>query len=279
MKIRLTFALFILLINATSFGQQFSSCEILHISYDDSCSTKVLETIKYNPKGQVISNIYTGTGSDFYFYKDTLLIKILQIDEEGDSSIVLHSYNTKGQRIKSLYYDYENDKGSDEDVKRAKRTLSAEINYSYDEQGNKIVEDATKKYWSRDNKQIWQYDNHNRIIEERRYSAQKSYPEELYWTKRYEYFDSSYKCTRTLYDTDGTPQHLKENRFNFFDQHISTFKLNNKKQVVEEIIVNQNGDFVSKQLTVYNEFEHISKVEYFYEENKLGWTDFYTYKK
>lgn len=282
---KLLFTIITFLISTISFGQQFSICEILHVSYNDTGSTSIKELVKYNANGKVISEIYIDTvtnnspGSNLYFYKDTLLLRILQIDEEGDSSIVLHSYNKKGQQIKSLYYNFENNKEPGKDVKKTKQIKTAEIYNTYDKQGNKILEDATKKYWSSQNKQTWVYDNHNRVIEHNSYIVEKNYPEKIYWTERYEYYDHGYRYTTTIYDTDGKPKHLKEKSWEYSPQYTTTIKLNNQGQVVEEVVTDEKGVLFSKQLTFYNESGSISKIVFFNQGSKPRWTAFYEYKK
>ena len=212
MRVRLI--IFSILSTLSFYGQTPKQCDVYQYEGTSTKSKKVL-TIKYNQKGQKISEQYKNFKEDeavemcdvkeTYIYQDTLLVKILALDEDNDSSKTINSYNDQGQLIKSENYDFKRrikkgvDKGlgrpggciiTEADYEKNKTwQVRSEINYKYDNNGNKILYDASKNHWDSQNNYTWKYDEKNRVTEHSSYNVSQKYKDQLYWTENYVYFD------------------------------------------------------------------------------------------
>ena len=259
--------------------------------------------MNYNKTGQIISEQYINymendavsivDTKDSYIYKDTLLVKIFSLDEDHDSTRTINTYNNKGSLTKSEYYDFKKrikkgvDKGNgrpggcivtkDDYEKSRTWRLKSEINYEYDNNGNKIVYDASKKHWDSQNKYTWKYDSKNRITEHSSYNVSKKYKDQLYWTEKYEYFDGVYKYVRTSYDYDGNPKHLKEKSWEYSAQVTYEFKVNAKGQIIEQKVTDEKGKIYSKETTEYNAKGLIDKTIAYDGDDKPLMTHVYKY--
>lgn len=185
------------------------------------------------------------------------------VDDSGDSSKTIYYYNKSGQKIKEEHFDYkrrikkDSDKGlgrpggcivTEEDYEKERTwEKTSEINFEYDSNGNKILYDAAQLHFTGQNKYTWAYDEKNRIIEHSSFSDNT-----LNWTERFEYFQDGYRFTRTWYDSDGNPKHLKERDYEYWPQYTFEYKLNERGQLSEEKVTSEKGVLVESTSTFYN---------------------------
>lgn len=280
-------------------GQNYTNCKVFQFSGFDSLNKKLVSEEFYNSKGQLTSYYNKGykesstiNNSDskyFNFYQDTLLVLSTSIDNAKDSSKTIYLYNAIGQKIKEDHFDYKrrlkknSDKGlgqpggcivTDEDFEKTKTwEKKSEINFKYDDNGNLILYDATKLNYSSQNIFTWRYDEQNRLVEHISYDYTR-----LIWTEQFEYFESGYKFTRTWYDHEGTPKHLKEKSWEYWPQYTFTYKLNANGKVIEEKVISEKGELTSSATTFYNSSGKISRNIKFDSKGQPDITHIYLYE-
>ena len=287
------------IITLTCVGQNYTKCKVFQYAGNDSVNKILVSEKTYNTKGQITSYYYRGyqesssiSNSDskyFNFYQDTLLVLSTSIDENKDSSKTIYYYNTSGQKTKEEHFDYkrrlkkDSDKGfgrpggcivTDNDYEKNKTwEKTSEINFKYDSNGNKILYDATKLHFTSQNKYTWTYDEQNRVVEHNSFDDTR-----LIWTERFDYFDGGYKFTRTWYDYDGNPQHLKEKNYEYWPQYTFRYKFNNKGLVIEEKVTTEKGELTSSETTMYNSSGKIIRSTKFNSKGQPDITHIYVYE-
>jgi len=236
-----------------------------------------METYKNYMQNAVVGHV---NRTYYYFYKDTLLTKRTSIDDKGDSTKILYYYNYKNQLIEQEHYTFERrikknvkwDVLSDEDFEEERTWLKISvIKYSYDERGNKILFDATKLHHTSQNKYTWVYDSLGRVI--KHYSFDKKL---LIWLEEFTYFDDGYTLTRTWYDNQGNPKHLKE-KWDYTPQYTSRYILNERGYVIERIVINEKGEKTNEEKTIYNSKGNIEKFTSYDKNGKPEITHIYVY--
>ena len=274
--------------------------KVLQYQGNDSLNTKVVKTVKFNADSLIIYEEYRGYKSTpansttdvntTNIYQDTLLIKTLKYHPNlkgvcCDSSKMEFFYDNKNLLKKRIAYDYKrvlkkgtpfkDNLNSDDFEKERQWELSSETFYSYDNLGRKIEYNAPEKHWSSQNRFVWSYDKQNRIQEEKSFDEDR-----LIWTKSYEYQENSYKYTMTWYDYEGNPRHLKDKSksWEYSPQYIHKYKLNEKQQEVEELVITETGKFISKLITEYDNQNRISKTTNYIEQDKPIMTHIYEYE-
>lgn len=285
---------------------QFFSCQEKSFNYKilqyegiDSLNAKVVKEVRFNSDSLVIYEEYRGYKTDqangtsdvniTRLYRDTLLVKEIKFYPEiplrCDSSTIDYYYNDRNLLIRRVAYNFERvlKKGlpikdvltQDDFEKERQWKMSSETFYSYDSIDRKIEYNAPKKHWSSQNKYLWSYDSQNRVKEEMSFDDDR-----LIWTKNYEYQDDSYKYTMTWYDYQGNPEHLKDKSKSreFTPQKIYEYKLNSKGQELEEYVTAENGKFISKLTTEYDDQNRISKTTKYLEQSKPIMTHIYIYE-
>lgn len=298
--IRTTLIILSSLATLTAYCQSFNRCEILQFSGEDSSKIKITKVITYDEQGRIISEKYDGykkSASDgtadatyFYHYQDSLLICRTSIDGNKDSTKTTFEYNRRGLLKSESHFDYARrlrndvDKGMgrpggciiDEEDYEKERTWgrTSIINYKYNKQGNKIEYYAPKVHWGRQNRYTWKYDAQNKITEHCSYEDSL-----LIWREVFSYSQSVYEFTRTWYDYEGNPQHLKEKKGEYWPQYKFTYKLDDQGREKEEIVSNEKGEISSTTTTEYNEFGMISKTVTYDKDHQAEITHIYKYKK
>jgi len=287
------------LIALTSEGQDYTKCKVFQFAGTDSLKKKLVSEKFYNAQGQLTSYYFKGykqsstvgmsDSRHFNFYHDTLLILSTSIDENQDSSKTIYHYNALGQKVREEHFSYErrlrkdSDKGfgrpggcivTDKDYDK-KRTWAktSEIVFQYDSSGNKILFDATQLHFTSQNKYTWVYDEQNRIVEHSSYDDSK-----LIWTERFEYFHGGYEFTRTWYDYDGTPKHLKERNWEYVPQFTFTYELNVKGDVIREQVTTEKGVMTSSMTTQYNSDGRVARTIHFDSKGQPEITHIYQYQ-
>jgi len=284
-----------LLIYSILNGQNFSRCDIYQYKGTDSSQIYLSSKLFYNLDGRIafkIDNVCLNIiCEEYYFYKDSLLIKKISIDKNHDSLQTFYTYNKKRQLIKSERFELINklkegvDKGygrpggcilTKDDYEEEKTWVKfTEIIYKYDHKGNKILEDATKSPSYR-YKHAWKYDDKKRIVEHCSYNVD-SKTRALYYLTKYDYNDSGYKYTRTGYDAEGKPRQFKTKPWEYAPQVTNTFWVNRFGNIVKEIVSDEKGKIYSIYVTEYNTFNKISKRIIIGNENKLLLTEIFQY--
>jgi hypothetical protein len=283
-KIILFFLTFVGICN----GQNYSKLEIFQFTGNDSLKKTIALTQTFNTLGQLTTETYNGykrnlvdgpsDGLYFYYYKDTLLTRRVFVDNAKDSTKMLCHYNKKKQSIKQEHFTFKkrnkinNNKGQvkSEDIKTWEKT--SEIDYSYDEQGNEILYDATKLHFTSQNKYTSKYDNLGRVLQYCSFSDER-----LIWVKDYSYFLNGYKIIRTWYDYEGNPEHLKTKSWEYTPQNTYTFYLDKNGRVLKEVTSTEKNEKISAVTTFYNSNGQISRTVYLNEKDMSKLTHIYTY--
>lgn len=304
------FIILLLFFSSISFGQNFTRCEILHCFGDNKSNTQVLETKIYNSKGLVsyeTSKHFKDSlpvkildDSTFYFYEDTLLVYVISVNYNNDSTKIHHTYNKKRQRVKSEYYVLEwqpqktaiREKIKCDDCKEAEANymkdeiwkIKSITYYKYDNKGNKTQEIAPDIHWGSQKKSEWIYDNKNRIIKQKAYIIKKLSYDKKYSKDIYEYSDKGYKFTRTYYNIKANsknkkanPQNSKEKQEGYSSRFTHTYRVNTSGQITEINVIDAKGKMVSRQEMEYNDFGLILKQTDFNKDNKPVETYRYKY--
>lgn len=273
------FVILLLFFNSISFGQNFTRCEILHCFGDNKSKTQVLETKIYNSKGLLsyeTSKHFKDSlpvkildDSTFYFYEDSLLIDVISVNYNNDSTKIHHTYNEKRQRVKSEYYvlEWQAQKTAIRREIKCQDCKEAEANYmkdeiwkiksityyKYDHNGNKTQEIAPDIHWGSQKKSEWVYDNKNRIIKKKAYIIKKYSYDKKYSKDIYEYSDKGYKFTRRYYNVKANPLNSKEKQAGFSSRFTHTYTINTSGQITEINIIDEKGKRVSRQMMEYND--------------------------
>jgi hypothetical protein len=297
MKQFLTVMLIIISLSVVS--QNYTKCKVYQYAGFDSLNKKLVSVETYNSNGQLTSFYYKGfqesssesnVDSEYSnFYQDSLLVLSTSIDEDKDSSKIIFYYNKFGQKVKEEHFDYtrrlkkDSNKGrgrsggcvvtkKDYEKKRS-WVQTSEINFSYDTNGNKILYDATKLHYTSQNKYTWSYDSLGRILNYLSFENQR-----LMWKEEYSYFKGGYKFTRTWYDFNGIPNHLKEKSYEYWPQYTFTYKLNDNGQVVEEKVVTEKSELKSIKIYLYNSYGKIIRSTNFNSKGQPEITHIYLYE-
>jgi len=267
-------------------------CDVYQFSKTDSLNKFISLTQFFNQTGQIVSETYKGymtsaydgtaDGTYYYFYKDTLLVKrTSSINFMNDSTKTLYYYNKRSLLVKQEHFDFQRrlkkgvtgDLLSDDDFEKKRIWKKTSIvRFSYDNNNNKILYDATKLHYSSQNKYTWSYDDLGRVL---KYSSFDN--EHLIWIEEYSYYDGYYMFTRTWYDEYGQPRQLKD-KWEYWAQNTYICKLNPEGQVIEERAENEKGKFVKHTETTYNSQGLIEKFISFDENAQPEITHIYVYK-
>lgn len=279
-------------------GQNHTRCMIFQYAGTDSLNQKLVSEEFYNAKGQLTSYYYSrykSSPSEGYsdskyvnFYRDTLLIRSAWINETGDSGKTSYSYNAAGQKTREEHFSYKrrlkknSDKGNgrpggcivtDADYEKERTwEKTSEIHFSYDSSGNKILYDATGLHFSTQNKYTWIYDNKNRVVTHHSYDHSR-----LIWTEQFTYFDGGYTLTRTWFDYEGNPSHLKEKNHEYWPQYTFTYTLNARGQVTSEKVTDEKGTPGSSKTMRYNAAGKLISSTTFDAQGQPGITHNYSY--
>ena len=124
-----------------------------------------------------------------------------------------------------------------------------EVRYSYDDEGRRI-----KKIDGQDYTRIWQYDETNRVIQEKGYSHDK-----LAYVEDYEYFDAGYQYSATYYDNNGKQKAPIYSDTEFSPIYTSTFSLDNKGRIIKEDITTEKDIKISTEFTYYDSKGRIAR--------------------
>jgi hypothetical protein len=292
------FTVFLVLTSGLCDGQSVRKCDVFQFAGTDSTKKEITLTQLFNSSGQLISETYNrfmkdpsereSDGSHFYFYEDDLLVKRTFIGENQDSTKLLCFYNDKKQLIREEYFTFERrlrkdvDKGrgrpggcsiTEEDYEQERTwAQTSEINYAYDNKGNKILYDATTLHFDDQNRYTWTYDSFGRIL---KYSSFDT--NTLIWNEDYSYFTEGYKFTRTWYDYEGNPEHLKEKNWGYSAQCTYSFELDNNRRVIKETSATEKGETLYVERTIYNSKGQIERTIYYDNKGKPELTHIYAY--
>ena len=276
-------------------------CKVYQYIQNDTNGKRVTRTIHYLPNGKIAKETYNGykesdqkSKSDatyYYDYKDSLLVqKRVSKNLMGkDSSVFIMTYNDNGKCIKEIEYNYKKrirsdvDKGlgrpggciiTDEDFEsEASWAIRDIVHYTYDSLGRKTESYAPDIHPNGQNRYTWLYNEIGQIDEYRSYDH-----EELIWIEKYSYLDSVYFFTRTWYDYEGNPKHLKDKKSgDYWPQYTFTFKLDKNKREIEKIVSNIERVYSVRATTEYNENGRISKMVQYDEYNIPEMTHLYEY--
>jgi len=247
-----------LLISNFTYGKNFSQCIVYQYRGVDSVNKFVSLTQSFNMLGQLtcksfynyMEDGYNGYSdvTNYYFYKDTLLVKKTSINDKGDSTKVFYYYNKKKQLIKQKHFEFKRKYRKNTDDFRKKRTWTktSKIKFRYNKTGQKILYDALRHHFSSQNRYIWEYDSLGRIS--RHISFEK---DKLIWIEEFLYFENGYQFTRTWYDNLGTQKHLKDN-WEYWAQYTFIFKTNEEGKIIETFVRDEKGEEGGRKLYKYN---------------------------
>lgn len=291
----------VILLTAQFFSCQEKSFDYKILQYEgtDSLNTIIVKEVKFNADSLVTYEKYSGYKSDYanstadvnitMIYNDKLLIKTLKYYPKkservyGDSSKIKFYYNDKNLLERRVSYDHKrliksglslNDNLSSENFEKEYQwQLNSETFFSYDSLGRKIEYNAPEKHWSNQNRFVWSYDNRNRILEEQSFNKNQ-----LIWTKKYEYNNNAYTYILTWYDYEGNPTHLKDKSWEYISQNTYEFKLNKDGLEIEELVMNEKGEFIREKTTEYNDKNQILKTIMYLEPKVPSITHIYIYE-
>ncbi|MFT7002012.1 MAG: hypothetical protein ACJAVW_003049 [Spirosomataceae bacterium] len=276
------------------------TCKVYQYGGKNSINKKVTKTIEYYANGKIASETYkgyketaqTGNSNATYFsdYKDTLLVQRRSIMDKGDSTKTILSYNQNGQLIKETHYNYERqiradvDKGlgrpggciiTEEDYEKERSwAIRSIIHYTYDSLGRKAEYYAPSVHWGSQNRYTWSYNDKGQIKEHRSYDHDR-----LIWIEEFSYTDTNYQYTRTWFDYDGNPKHLKEKKWEYSSQITCTFSLDKQGRVIEEAVTTEKGEFRGRTSTEHNSNGLIAKTVKYNKDNNPEMTHVYEYEK
>ena len=284
------------------------TCDIYQYEGADSNDIRISKIIKYGINNNLLSeefkdfktSLRDGTANviTYYDYKDRLLVqkRTLYIDNttptfnSQDSAKIIFSYNDQGLLEKREHYDLKKrlkpnvDKGfgrpggciidENDYEERSSWDITGVIFFKYDSLGRQIEYYAPSIFWTNQNRYTWSYNTDNKITDYCSYEDQR-----MIWDKKFAYTDSSFQYTRTWYDYDGTPEHLKEKSWEYTPQITHVFKLDSRGRVIEEIVKNEKGKFQYRSITEYNTSGFVSKEIRYDEKDKPEITHIYKYDK
>lgn len=236
-------------------------CIVYQFSGQDSTKKHIALTQTFNHRGQVVSETYSNykinskeglsNGTYRYYYTDKLLTKRLFIDIKKDTTEVLYYYNAHNQCIREEYFscerrlkkDVKRDVVFDEDFEKTRTWMKTnEVTFSYDDKGGRI-----KKADEQDYTRLWQYDDQNRIVQEKGYRHNN-----LAYIEDYHYFDGGYTYSTIEYDYNGNATPPRYSDIEFSPIYTSTFYLDKKGKIIKEDITTEKGDTISTATTYYD---------------------------
>ncbi|MEQ8238048.1 MAG: hypothetical protein RIA69_02495 [Cyclobacteriaceae bacterium] len=275
-------------------GQATDLCKEYLVSIRNERS--LLKTSYYFANGKIdsedhhLNSTWTRKGKRIYYdYQDTLLVQRRLYLDNGDSTKAIYHYDDNGLLLKEEHYDFEKriredvDKGlgssegciiteDDYEKERTWRRRSI-INYQYDSLGRKIEYYAPSIHWNRQNRYTWIYDDNNRVVEHRSYDHNR-----LIWAKTYSYETNSLEITRTWFDHEGNPQHLKKNH-EYSPELTFRYTLNEIEQPITEVVSNEKGELRSQETSKYDEEGRIVETKQFNSEGQHLTTHLFEYER
>ncbi|WP_299112196.1 hypothetical protein [uncultured Winogradskyella sp.] len=289
----LTLVLFALIL----FSCQNNSFDYKVIQYKGTDSLNANETkeVKFNEIGLVKSEIYRGYKTDVangtsdvnttYLYNDTLLIETLNHypnNPKGiccDSSKTEFFYNSIKQLEKRKHYNYQKrlkkniefkDVITSEDYEPEPTwKLSAELEFKYNDKGQKTERHSPIIHWDSQNRFLWEYYDDGKIKQEKSLDHNR-----IIWIKDYEYNDNGYHYTLTWYDYHGKPKKTMSEYFG----RLYEFLVDSNGNEIEEKVTNGNGNVISRKITEYNKNGKIKKTVVLDKNNIPSMTHIYQYK-
>lgn len=250
MKSKINILLLILFISCKSKGQKLNSIDYKLVGKVKSIKTKSYNALKINDsiyKEPFEFKGYYGISDDYYllFNKDRFLIKKMEFDSNGNKSLELEIlYDNNGKAKKQLLFA-ENENGS----KKYDTRGNLSKHYFYNSEGKLM------------SKLIYKYDKNDNLIEtfnDDEFAGFKStylYDEDMN-LKTYNRYDETNKNTNRIvyfYDNKGNifkeESYLanSENKNEMKKNSVTEYKLDNKNNILQEIIKDVKGNI----LTVY----------------------------
>lgn len=224
-----------------------------------------------------------------YEYKDTILIKEITTINKKDSTKTIYKYNNINLLKEKLFYNYKRriregvNKGIasldgclllDEDYEKERSwKLEERIIYTYDS-NNRKTESYDPFYNNSHNKYTWSYNTLGKIDEQRYYSNNS-----LYSIKKYKYSELNYQYTLTTYEYDGTPTHLKKDRYDWQVQLTYFFDLDSQGRVIKETVTTDKNELRRFIVTKYNKNNLIEKRVRYNKFSQPEMTHIYTYNE
>lgn len=284
------------------------ACYIYQYAGLDSINKSISKIVKYDINNRVLSeqyqgfkkSSYDGTANviDYYDYKNELLVQKRTVYTDNstpsfrqlDSAKTVFYYDNQKKLVKSQHYDFivrlkpNVDKGlgrpggchiDEEDYeKESLWDITSEIIFKYDSLDRKIEYYAPKIHWGNQNRYTWSFYDNGKINEYRSYDHDR-----LIWIEKYSYADTSYQFSRTWYDYDGNPEHLKENILEYIPQITLISKLDSQGRVIEESKLNEKGEFLNSTITEYNTFGYVTKKVRYNKDKQPEMTHIFYYKQ
>ena len=260
-----------------------AKCQVYQYLGVDSTARQLVLTRTYHPNGRVLEEQYSkyrltheymaSTGTEQSRYRDTMLVERLETDERGDQIKTRYFHDhlnrlTREERLTSERRQKKNvDKGNgrpggcilvDSDFrKRRSWEKTSVINYAYDAQGRLVSYDAPKLHYSSQNRYTWVYDSLGRVSKHFSYDRQR-----LIWVEEFAYFPGGHRFTRTWYDADGSPSHLKPENKGYWPQYSTTYHYDDNRQVKLEETSSEKGVLNSRTQWYYNTQHQLTKTVY-----------------
>ena len=150
---------------------------------------------------------------------------------------------------------------------------TSSVYYGYDKQGHRVLYDAPTLHDSDQDRYTWAYDSLERVQEYCSYDRQR-----LIWTERYSYFPGGYRFTRTWYDVDGSPAHLKPKNQGHWPQYTFIRYLNRNGQIEREETTSAQGELLDRRRLYYNDNQQLIRTVCEDEQGEPQLTHVYVYK-
>lgn len=274
-------------------AQDNPRCEVYQYFGTDSSSKTLAQIVKYNARGQMISQQYinwkdtdevsTDNGTYTFIYSDTLLTKRFFGSDDGDSSRTEYVYDAYGKLIKQSFFELKSVSngggyirpGDGANANMGRRwEQTSEVNFVYDSKGRKITYDATRLHYTTQNMFKWEYDDQNRVTVQTSYSRGR-----ITWREDYQYFDWGYRYWRIWYDDSGNPRHENKESYAYWPLYFYNVTLDKQGRVVEEKITDESKRLHGRTTTLYNKPGKVLRTVYFNANDEISITHNYVYLK
>lgn len=276
-----------------------ATCRVYQYLGVDSTARQLVLTRTYHPNGRVLEEQYrhyrltheylARTGTEQSRYRDTMLVERLETDQRGDQIKTRYFHDhlnrlTREERLTLARRQKTNvDKGNgrpggcilvDSDFrKRRSWEKTSVIHYAYDGQGQLVSYDAPTLHYSSQNRYTWVYDSLGRVGKHFSYDRQR-----LIWVEEFAYFPGGHRFTRTWYDADGSPSHLKPENKGYWPRYSTTYHDDENRQVTLEETSSEKGVLVSRTQWYYNAQHQLTKTVYQNGKGEVKLTHLFSYQ-
>lgn len=262
-------------------------CSTYYFHANDTLHPSIARVLSYDLEGREKEVIYNSfesyipaTSLVFYDNLGKKSTEYHRIDEKGKRQALtktLYYYDEKAQLIQSVSFDFKRSikkdvhKGlgrqdgcliTDDDYEKQKSWALVSVwNYKYDNLG-RLIEKIASELNSTQDRYLYSYDAMGRLKEERSLDGDR-----IIWIENYTYRKNGYEFTRIWLEEDGTRRKEWNGRLTPIDTfRFKTDKFNN---VTEEIVIEEGGDYVSKDCKFYDTQNRLRRHEIYNDSAKI----------